>query len=134
MAQTILNSRTVRAGGFLVSEANGYRSRETITIVTGANAAGSPLRAGTVLGRITASGKYTLYNPGNTDGSQTVAGLLWDDCDASASDIIATGIVRQCEVNQGELTWFGGASGGQITAGIAGLAALGIIARPSVPA
>lgn len=220
---TVLNSRVVRAGGFMVTEANGYRSRETITIVSGQN-----LLAGAVLGRITrgataaavadagntgngamgavtvgagsvagayrliidapaanaggfivedpggveiargnvgaafnagglaftladgstdfaandaftinvaaGSGKYKEYNPGNADGSQVPAGILWDDCDASAADVIATGIVRDCEVNQGELLWFSAASGGQITAGVAGLALLGIICRPSVPA
>lgn len=80
------------------------------------------------------SGKYKEYNPGNLDGSGVVAGILWDDCDATAADVHAAAVVRDCEVNQGELTWFSGASGGQITAGIAGLTALGVICRPSVPA
>lgn len=80
------------------------------------------------------TGKYKEYNPGNTDGSQVPAGILWDDTDATAADKRQTAVVRDCEVNQGELTWFSGASGGQITAGIAGLAALGIICRASVPA
>lgn len=222
MAATVFSSTLVRAGGFMVSEAEGFRSRETITVLSGQN-----LVAGAVLGRvfsggvgasaaaagntgngamgaitvtsappgvyeleiiepaanagtfqvagpdgvivgdgnvgaafsggglgftladgstdfvsgdrflITVSGgvgKYKEYNPGNTDGSQFVAGILWDFCNASGGDQRAAGVVRDAEVNQGELTWFSGASGGQITAGIAGLAALGIIARPSVPA
>lgn len=126
---TTFTSRVTRAGGFMVSEAEGFRSRETITIASGQN-----LVAGAVLGRITASGLYKEYNPGSSDGSQTVAGLLWDDTDATAANTKAAGIVRDCEVNQGELTWFSGASAGQITTGIAGLTALGVICRPSVPA
>jgi hypothetical protein len=80
------------------------------------------------------SGKYKEYNPANTDGSGVVAGILWDDVDASAADVKGVGVVRDCTVNQGELLWFTGASAGQITAGIAGLTLLGIICRPSVPA
>jgi hypothetical protein len=80
------------------------------------------------------AGKYKEYNPGNTDGSEVVAGILWDDVDASAADAKGVAVVRDCEVNQGEIAWFSGASAGQITAGIAGLRALGIICRPSVPA
>jgi hypothetical protein len=59
---------------------------------------------------------------------------LWGWTDATAGNAIAAAVVRDCEVNQGELTWFSGASGGQITAGIAALATIGIICRPSVPA
>lgn len=81
-----------------------------------------------------AAGKFKEYNPGNTDGSEVVAGILWDDVDATAADKKCVVVVRDCEVNQGEITWFSGASAGQITAGIAGLAALGVICRPSVPA
>ncbi len=129
MAVTLI-SRTSRAGGFMVSEANGLRSRQQITMVSGQ----ASLLAGSVLGRITASGKYCQYNPANSDGSEAVAAVLWDDCDATLADTQCVGVVRDAEVNQGELLWFTGASGGQITAGIAGLTAIEIIARPSVPA
>lgn len=80
------------------------------------------------------TGKFKEYNPANTDGSQYPAGVLWDATDATAADKKQAAVLRDAEVNQGELTWFTGASGGQITAGIAGLALLNIICRPSVPA
>jgi hypothetical protein len=124
-----LTQRLNRAGGFMVSRANGYRAMAGITLVSGQN-----LQAGRVLGKITASGKYKEYNPGNSDGSEVVAGILWDDTDATSADKKAAAVVRAAEVNQGEISWFSGASGGQITAGIAGLTALGVICRPSVPA
>lgn len=220
---TSFTSRTNRAGGFMVSEAEQFRSRETITILSGQN-----LQAGAVLGRVNsgqsvsaapaagntgngvlgtvtpsgpagngayqieiieaaanagrfqvtdpggvivgdgtvgvaftggglaftladgatdfvagdrfvvtvsgAAGKYKEYNPGNTDGSNVPRAILWDDVDATAGDVRGAGVVRSCQVNQGELIWFSGASGGQITAGIAALADIGIICRPSVPA
>jgi len=53
---------------FLVSEANGSISREQVTIAVAAPA----MVAGTVLGRITASGQWTVYN----DGAASVQGLV----------------------------------------------------------
>lgn len=222
MAATVFTSRVTRAGGFMVSEARGFRSREEITVLSGQN-----LKAGAVLGKVASGGagvsaagagnvgngamgaitvtnarpgvyqveiieaaanaghfevsdpdgvvigngnvaalftgggisftladgatdfaagdrflitvsggvaKYKEYNPANTDGSQVPAGILWDDADATSADVRAAAVARSAEVNQGELTWFSGASAGQIVTGIAGLAAVGIIARPSVPA
>lgn len=126
---TVFTQNLSRAGGFMVSRAAGFRYVEGATMITGQN-----LPAGRVLGKITASGKYKEYNPGNADGSEVVAGILWDDVDATAADKKCVVVARDCEVNQGEITWFAGASGGQITAGIAGLRALGVICRPSVPA
>ena len=45
---------TRHAGEFILSEANGQRSREAITIASGAGI----IAAGTVLGKVTATGKY----------------------------------------------------------------------------
>jgi hypothetical protein len=125
MAQTF-TSTVPRAGGFLVSEANNNRSRDTVVLLAGQN-----LATGTVLGKITASGKYVAYNPGNSDGSQTPAGILWDATNAVADTKVAA-ITRDAEVNTGELAWFAGASGAQITTGLAGLAAIGIVPRPAI--
>ena len=44
------------------------------------------LEAGTVLGKITASGKYGVYNNANVDGTETAKGLLKIKVDATASD------------------------------------------------
>lgn len=43
----------------------------SVTILSGLN-----LAAGTLLGRITASGKYKAYNNANSDGSEVCAGVL----------------------------------------------------------
>ena len=57
---------TRHPGEFLMTEANGQRSRETITIASGAGV----IAPGTVLGKVTASGKYVASAVGASDGSQ----------------------------------------------------------------
>lgn len=113
-------------GFFIASEANNTRSREEEILVLGQN-----LEAGTVLGKITASGKVTTYDPGAADGSESVYGVLYHTRDATAADENVVAIVRDAEVNLDDLTWFSGATQPQIDTGVAELAALGIIARPA---
>lgn len=73
--------------------------------------------------------KYREYNPANTDGTQRVAGILWDAVDASAADTPGAVISREAEVRSDDLVWFSGATTAQKTAAIDALAALGIIVR-----
>lgn len=109
------------AGEFILSEANGNRSREEVTIVSGED-----LAAGTVLGKITASGKYAAYDNGASDGTQAAAGVLLDACDATAGDAQATMIARDAEVN-GEMLGF--LTSADESAAITDLLALGIVVR-----
>lgn len=109
---------------FLVSEANGYRSREQVVIVTGQNLAG-----GAVVGKITASGKYAVYNNAAVDGTQTAAGILMYAKDATAADKAGVIIARDAEVNEGELVYAAGTSAGDKTAAKVELVAAGIIVR-----
>lgn len=106
-----------RAGEFLLSEGNGARSRETVTLISGQD-----LAAGTLLGKISASGKYTAYSDGASNGSQTVAAILYDNVDASAGDKAAVVVARDAEVSSAMIT-------GADVNGVADLAALGIIVR-----
>lgn len=116
-------TETTHAGDFILSEANGNRSRDNVTIVSGQD-----LAAGTVLGKITASGKYTAYNNAAANGSEVAAGVLYAAVDASAADKAGVAIVRDAEVNSDQLGWSGGDSTA-ITAGTADLKAVGIIVR-----
>lgn len=52
------------------------------TIASGAG----DLKAGAVLGRITASGKLVLVDSGSADGSQEPYGILGEDVNATAAD------------------------------------------------
>lgn len=117
-------TETSRAGEFIIAEANGSISREAITVVSGQN-----LAAGTVVGKITASGKYTAYDDDNSDGSQTAAGILYEAVDASSADMAGVIIARHAEVDTTLLVFAGTNDASDITAGKADLAALDIILR-----
>jgi hypothetical protein len=62
---------------------------ERITLISGQNC----LR-GTVLGKITASGKYNKSLSAAVDGSQTPVAVLAEDCDASAGDKVTVAYFR----------------------------------------
>ena len=112
---------------YLVSEANGmYRSRGT-GIVTGA--AGGPILAGTILGKLTATGKHIPLVTGAADGSQTPAAILFEDVPVGAVDHKRTLTQRDCEVKAGQLIYPTGANDAAKLAINVGLAALGIITR-----
>jgi hypothetical protein len=110
--------------GFLLSEATGTRSRDKGTLILGQN-----LAAGTVLGKITASGKYTILAPVAADGSQTAAAILTAATNATAADTTALFLTRDVEINDNELIYPVGITAPQKTTAIANLALVGIIVR-----
>ena len=113
-------------GGFLIWEVLRDYTRETITLASGAG----KLAPGTVLGRITTGGKYTLLTPGATNGSQNAAGILWADVDATDADAPGVVILRGPAIaNRHEIVWPEAATEAQITTATTALAALGIILR-----
>lgn len=65
-------------------------TREPITIVTGAG----KLVPGTVLGKITASGKFEPSPATGSSGSETAAAILVDAVDATSGDQVAMAIVN----------------------------------------
>lgn len=115
-------------GGFIVSEANGHQSRDTITLTGGAGGAGI-VAPGTVLGFITASNKWAPLNLTASDGSETAAGLLFGGRDVTTADTEAVAITRQAEVNGSELFWPTGATSAQIATATAQLQQVGILVR-----
>lgn len=110
---------------YLVSEANGFRSREVGIIASGSG----KLDAGAVLGRVTASKKLVPLAPGASDGSQTAVAILYEACDATSADVRRTTTARDAEVQAAVLVWPVGTTDNQKTAALAQLAALGIAAR-----
>ena len=111
------------SGEFILSEANYDRSREEGTVVSGQN-----LTACTVVGKITSGGKYTIYNNAAGTGEGVAAGIIFDDCDATAGDKKAAFIVRHCTVKAAMLNW-GTSDATAIAAGKVDLEAAGIIIR-----
>lgn len=67
---------------------------ENMVLITGQN-----LKRGSVVGRITASGKATLSLSAAGDGSQVPYGILLDDYDATAGDVGGCGVMVKGEFN-----------------------------------
>ena len=108
---------------FLLSEANGMRSRGQATVTV---AGGVSLPSGTVLGKITASGKLIKYLDGAADGSQAAVAVLGTPLVGVANgDYKATVFERDCEVIGKYLN--GGVA--LDAPGIADLKALGVLVR-----
>ena len=61
-----------------------------ITVASGANA----MTEGTILGKVTASGKYKAYAAGGSDGTQTACAILSQDTPQTSSDIKAYAYVH----------------------------------------
>ena len=113
-------------GEFLMTEANGQRSRENITVASGAGL----IAPGTVLGKVTASGKYVASAGGASDGSQSAVAIALYGWDASSQDVDIAAIVRDAEVNGNVLTYHADRDlTAEKVAANADLAAVGIIVR-----
>ena len=111
-------------GGFLVWEAFRDYTRETITVASGT------LEPGTVLVKITASGKYAGHDPAATDGTETAVAVLWGKADASGGDAPAVALVRgPAIVNRYDLVFAADLTDPEVAAAHAGLLAAGILVR-----
>ena len=111
-------------GGFLVWEAFRDYCRETVTIASGT------LEPGTVLGKITASGKYAAHNPAGVNGTETAVAVLWGHADASAAEVLAVAVVRgPAIVNRHDLVFAGTPSAPEIASALGELLAAGILVR-----
>ncbi len=74
-------------------------AHRTGTLISGSNASGAVTPKMTLVGVVTASGKYKKSVATATDGSQNPVGFLADDVDASSAD-------AACNVyEEGQFTW-----------------------------
>ena len=115
-------------GDLLKFELNGNFTRETVTLL-----GGSSYPLGTVLGRVTANGKYTFSTDAGTDGAETATAVLLYAVDATLAD--ATGIVLArgpAIVSRAGLAYDATVDDStKITTKLIQLAAIGILARDS---
>lgn len=134
------------AGSFVVSEQEGFMSRDEITVTNlNADPDGDDLKleAGTVLGVITAGnsnsdslgaeGDYAALLETQTDGTQTAAGILYGELILAPGETKKVAIIsRLAEVRISDLTWPSTYDDANITAALAILAASPyfIIGRP----
>ena len=100
-----------------------------ITLLIGTN-----YPSGAVLGRITASGKYTLSAATGADGAQVAVAVLLYPVNATLADAVGIVVARGPSiVSRAGLAYEGTVNdAAKITAKIAQLAAVGIIARDGV--
>jgi hypothetical protein len=113
---------------FILAEAPGTISRETVTVTVGA---ATTLAPGMVLGKITATGKYVPYNNGAADGSEVAAGILHGElknAGGAGADFKGVIVTRIAEVRKADLNWNGQAQAA-IDAGIVDLAARDVLCR-----
>ena len=105
---------------FIVSEANGYRSREQIVV-----AQGGLYPDGTILQA--SDGDEVKYEP--FDGGEGALAVLFQTVDARQADVRATGMVRDCELQRAMLKFAGAVSEADREAAYAGLAAAHVVMR-----
>ncbi|WP_395175808.1 head decoration protein [Roseibium alexandrii] len=82
---------------FILTEANGLRSRETVTIASGEGV----LEPGTLLGEVTATEKYVASPNGVTvgkEGAETASAVLAYRVDATSADSPAVIVSNDAEV------------------------------------
>ena len=113
-------------GDVLKYEINPNYTRETVPLLEG-----TAYPVGSVLGRITASGKYKLATSGGTDGAQTAGAMLLYAVDATPGDAVGVVLMRgPAIVSRAALAYDGTVDDAtKITTKISQLAALGIIVR-----
>jgi hypothetical protein len=117
------------AAEFVLSEAEGTRSRDTVTLYGGYTGAGK-LKPGTVLGKLTSGGKYVASPASGSDGSQTAIAVLIGWADVTDGDVEAAVISRDAEVNGNCLEYEATVDqDGEKTTKATQLAAVGIIVR-----
>ena len=116
-------------GDVLKYEVNPNYTREVITLQLGLS-----YPAGSVLGRITACGKYTLSPATGADGSQTAVAVLLYPVNATLADAVGIVVTRgPTIVSRAALAYEATVNdAAKIAAKITQLAAVGIIARDGV--
>jgi Bacteriophage lambda head decoration protein D len=113
----------IHSAEFLLSSEES-QSLDKATLISGQN-----LVTGTVLGKITISGKYTLHNNAASDGSEVAAAILYDTADASAADMPVVIVSRLAEVADAKLIFKSGISAPNRAAALVALATNHITAR-----
>lgn len=123
MSQKVI--RVDKPAEHVISEADGRRSREQITLA----ATDVDLPSGTALGKLTAGGAYVPYDPAGADGSEGFAGFLFEFRPASAGTQRAVAHVRECEINGRKVEYINALNAGQLAAFEAAAAEQQVIVR-----
>ena len=105
---------------FILSEANGQRSRENAVVTQ----AGAEVKSGTLLAKL-ASGKYVPYVNGDADAG-VAAAILYTHLPSATGDTKAVIFTRDCEVKRSALTGLDEAGDALVDLNQAGIAVRGV--------
>ena len=86
---------------------------ESIVVASGADV----LKRGTLLGRVTASGKYVVSTSAASDGSQNPVAVLAEDIDATSADVTTVGYLSG-EFNTAAMTFGTGHTAASVKAAL----------------
>lgn len=103
-------------------------SRDDDTLASGSGV----VIVGTVLGLVTATGKYKPLAPAASDGTQTAAAVILETADATSEDRTVVNLKRRAQVVLQALIWPVGINATQQAAALAALETRGIVARNGV--
>ncbi|ASG21405.1 head decoration protein [Nitrospirillum viridazoti] len=115
----------LNTGEYLVSEANGNLSRDTITLAQSA----APYSAGQVLAYVAASDHYVAYDEAAQGDAAVAAAINFARVNASAGDVRATAHTNYAEINKAALAWAPGVTSAGMAAAFSSLRQHGIKAR-----
>jgi len=124
--EVAVGSIVAGAGGTLVL-ANQRQLNITITDAATDFAVGDAFNVAVF--RELSGGKVVAWDPTTFDGRDDVAGLLYDNVDASAGDVAGVLIARDATVIKGSLEWAAAITAAQKESAYLDLAARGILAR-----
>lgn len=111
------------------SEPNGHAGRDDVILASGSGVC----VCGTLLGVVTASGKYRPWAPAASDGTQNAAGVLLQHADATAADRTVVALTRgTAELVAQAIVWPVGANATQKAAALTALEARLITTRNGV--
>lgn len=124
----IVATYPVLSSDWLRHELDARLNREEVTIVAGAGI----LPTGTVMGKISASGKYKRHVNGAGDGTQTAVAVLLNAVDASGgTDVKGVLVTGNAEIVALSLSWDASVNDNtKKNAALAQLATLGFKTRP----
>ncbi|CAH0154551.1 hypothetical protein SRABI05_00631 [Agrobacterium fabrum] len=127
------NLSYITAGDIVKDEGKNRFSRDTDTL-----AQSGKVLCGTVLGKVTSTGKFMPLKFTKADGtpiddgSEIAAAVILHNADASASDVKIVNLKRRAQVVVQNLIWPAGITAAQLKIAVDQLAAIGIIARIGV--
>ena len=120
------------AGCYLVTTGNIGADAVTIKRIRGMLSGGQGvIKAGTVLGKVTATGEYVAHDPALADGGEVAVAISYDTFDTSVdgnTDPIHAPIdTGDIKVNSQSLIWITGITNAQMLSGVDSLLDKGIV-------